>query len=225
MYDMKLISARIKSCRQEQDMTQEQLGKMLGLNKSTIQRYENGKIEKIKLPIISAMAKALNVSPDYLCGTTNQKKATNIEYAAPNVSEDYVSFPVIGEIAAGFDSIGIEDWAGDTIDVPLSYLKGHKYNDFFVLSVKGDSMYPLYHNGDKVLILKRDTLDYSGQIGAVLYDDEYTTLKKVEYKTGEDWLTLVPINPNYQPTKIENEALEHCRIIGVPKLLIREIEE
>lgn len=210
------IGEKIKFLRENLGISQTDLAKKIGISKQTLYKYEKGIITNIPSNNIEAIAKACDVTPAHIMGWTQN---------TPNISEDYVSFPVIGEIAAGFDSIGIEDWAGDTIDVPLSYLKGHKYNDFFVLSVKGDSMYPLYHNGDKVLILKCSTLSYSGQVGAVLYDDEYTTLKKVEYKTGEDWLTLVPINPNYQPTKIENEALEHCRIIGVPRLLIREIEE
>ena len=85
-------------------------------------------------------------------------------------------------------------------------------------------MFPTYQDGDKVLILKQSTLNYSGQIGAVIYDDEYATLKKVEYKQGEDWLRLVPVNPLFKPIDITNEKLEHCRVIGIPKLLIREIE-
>ena len=86
-------------------------------------------------------------------------------------------------------------------------------------------MYPKYINGDKVLILKQSTLNRSGDIGAIMYDDELATLKKVEYVMGEDWLRLVPINPEYEPKTIQGENLEHCRIIGIPKLLIREIDE
>lgn len=86
-------------------------------------------------------------------------------------------------------------------------------------------MYPLYHDGDKVLILKQDTLGFSGQIGAILYDDENATLKKVEFAAGEDWLRLVPINANYPLKRITGEELNHCHIIGIPRLLIREIDE
>ena len=63
----------------------------------------------------------------------------------------------------------------------------------------------------------------SGDVGAVIYDDEISTLKKVEFVKGEDWLRLVPINPNVPPILIEGEDLEHCRVMGVPKLLIREM--
>lgn len=60
------IGNRIKFRREQLGMTQEQLGAKLGLNKSTIQRYEKGIVEKIKLPVIQAMAKELNVNPNWL---------------------------------------------------------------------------------------------------------------------------------------------------------------
>ena len=40
---------------------------------------------------------------------------------------------------------------------------------FFVLCIKGDSMYPQYQDGDKVLILRQSTVNYSGDVGAVIY--------------------------------------------------------
>ena len=141
-----------------------------------------------------------------------------------DTTDDFALFPVIGDIAAGYDKIAVEDWQGETVCIPNYYLKGRSKEDFLVLCVKGDSMYPTYQDGDKVLILRQNSLDYSGQIGAVIYDD-CATLKKVEYKKGEDWLKLIPVNPVYPPKRIENEELERCIVLGVPKLLIREINE
>lgn len=66
------IGKRIKKRREELKMTQEELGKLLWLNKSTIQRYETGKITSIKLPVLHAMAKQLNVSPDWLALKTDE---------------------------------------------------------------------------------------------------------------------------------------------------------
>jgi SOS-response transcriptional repressor LexA len=84
-------------------------------------------------------------------------------------------------------------------------------------------MYPQYQDGDKVLILRQSTVNYSGDVGAVIYNDEISTLKKIEFVEDEDWLRLVPVNPNVPPILIAGEELKHCRIIGVPKLLIREM--
>ena len=150
-----------------------------------------------------------SASPDGLC--------------APTIAEDVVTFPVIGEVAAGYEHIMAEDWSGDTIDVPSAYLHGRSRNDYFCLRVKGDSMYPLYLDGDRVLVLKADTLQHSGEIGVVRYNGDMATLKKVEYVMGEDWMRLVPLNLAYQPQLITGCDLEQCSIIGVPKLVVREV--
>lgn len=195
------------------------------LNKSDLSQYVSGKVipGQDKLKILSL---TLNVSPAWLMGLNVPMEETTLDidrYPAPKIVDNHVTFPVIGEIAAGYDSIALEDWDGDTVDIPLSYLKGRTMEEYFVLCVKGDSMYPTYQEGDKVLILKTPTLDYSGQVGAVLYDNEYTSLKKVEFVHGEDWMRLVSINPNFAPKTVEGEELEHCKIIGIPKMLIRDI--
>ncbi len=66
------IGKRIKQRREELKMTQEALGKALWLNKSTIQRYETGKISRIKVAVIHAMASHLNVDPDWLMLDTDE---------------------------------------------------------------------------------------------------------------------------------------------------------
>ena len=96
---------------------------------------------------------------------------------------------------------------------------------FFVLCIKGDSMYPQYQDGDKVLILRQSTVNYSGDVGAVIYNDEISTLKKIEFV--EDG-RLVEVSSCQSgcilgPILIAGEELKHCRIMGVPKLLIREM--
>ena len=85
-------------------------------------------------------------------------------------------------------------------------------------------MYPTYQDGDLVLVLKQSTMDHSGQIGVVIYDDDKATLKRIEYVMGENWMRLIPINTQYPPVTIRDERLEHCRVLGIPKKLIRNIE-
>ena len=200
------------------------------LNKNDLSQYVSGKVEpgSNKLTILGL---ALGVSEAWLMGYdvpmsrgSSPTDANINRYPSPNETSDYVTFPVIGEIAAGYDSIALEDWEGEVVDIPASYLKGRDISEFFVLKVKGDSMYPLYQENDKVLILKQSTLNYSGQVGAILYDGEYATLKKVEFVYGEDWMKLIPINPNHPPKTITDSDLERCKVMGIPKLLIREID-
>lgn len=213
------IGEKIRRLRLRENLTQEELATATGTTKQTIHKYETGIISNIPASKIKAIADKLNTTPAFLMGWDENK------FRTPGVTEDYTTFPVIGEIAAGYNHYADEDWSGETVDIPNVYLKGHDKTDFFVLGVKGDSMFPAYQNGDKVLILKQATLNYSGQVGAVLYEDTYATLKRVDFVNGEDWMRLVPINPSFPSQRIEGEQLEHCRILGIPRLLLREITE
>lgn len=76
------IGARIKLCREEKELTQQNIADELGLNKSTIQRYEAGTIEKIKQPIIEAIAKLLNVNSCWLVGTSEEKTVKSDDYSS-----------------------------------------------------------------------------------------------------------------------------------------------
>lgn len=212
------IGHNLKKRRLTLGYTLEEVAKKVGTSKQTIHRYETGIIANIPSDKIEALAKVLQTTPAYLMGWEDN-------LPTPNITDDFTTFPVIGEVAAGFEHQALEDWEGDTVNISNDYLKGRNKNDFFVLRVKGDSMYPEYQDGDRVLILKQPTVNYSGQVGVVIYNDELGTLKKIEYKPGENWIRLVAINPSYSPKKIENEELEHCRILGIPKLIIREVEE
>lgn len=219
------INERIKQRRKELGLSAEYVAEKLKLSPATIYRYESKDIKKFPTEVLEPLSKVLHTTPEYLMGWSKTKQSDSTNLISPDISKNTVTFPVIGEIAAGYDNIALEDWSGETVEIPFSYLKGRKREDYFVLSVKGNSMYPKYINGDKVLILKQSTLNRSGDIGAIMYEDELATLKKVEYVKGEDWLRLIPINPEYEPKTIQGEDLEHCRVIGIPKLLIREIEE
>lgn len=65
------IGKRIKYARDLKDVTLEEIAKKVGVAKSTIQRYETGKITNIKLPVIESIAKALNVNPAWIIGKSN----------------------------------------------------------------------------------------------------------------------------------------------------------
>ena len=188
---------------------------------TTLAEWANGN----EFPRADGIEKLANYFKILKSDLLEEEKISSINLPPPTITEDYSEIPVIGGIAAGYNRIAYENWEGETVPIPNHYLKGHNLSDYFVLNVNGSSMYPMYQDGDRVLILKQSTLNHSGQVGAILYNDEFATLKKVEYVMGEDWMKLVPINPNYEPELIEGEALEHCRVIGIPKLLIRDIKE
>ena len=207
-------------------MKQADICRITGINSSSLSQWNTGRCEPKREGLI-AIAKALNISVGWLMGEDVPIDREPIQLISPTVlpSDDVVTFRIIGEVAAGYDSFPLESSEGASVSIPREFLKGRPESDFFALKVVGDSMYPAYVDGDIVLALRQSTLNRSGEVGVVLYDSEYASLKKVEYVYGEDWMKLVPLNPNYPPIVISGADLERCRVLGLPKLLIREIDQ
>lgn len=67
------IGKRIKQSREEKDMSLQDVANLTGVARSTVQRYEAGRIDKIKLPVIESIARALEVRPDWIIGKTDKK--------------------------------------------------------------------------------------------------------------------------------------------------------
>lgn len=216
MTDIKGIISRLKESVEKSGYSYVELEKRTGIAKSSIQRYVSGTTKKIPIDAVQAISKAVGVSAEYVLGWEDSNR-----YISPTITDDVVLFPVMGEIAAGYDEIAVENWNGAVVEVPASYLKGRDKKDFFVLEVRGSSMYPLYREKDIVLILKQNYIDHNGDVGAVIYDGECATLKRID--VSDDMVRLSPINPEYQPKELRGADLEMYHILGVPRMLIREI--
>lgn len=216
MTDIKSIISRLRESVENSGFSYVELEKRTGIAKSSIQRYVSGTTKKIPIDAVQAISKAVGVPAEYILGWENPNK-----YLSPTITDDVVTFPVLGCIAAGYEEVAIEDWSGETVEIPISYLKGRKQSEFFVLKVHGNSMYPLYHENDKILILKQSCIEHNGDVGAVIYDGECATLKRIDI--FDDMVRLSPINPEYQPKELKGADMELYHILGVPKMLIREI--
>lgn len=213
------FAARLKQLREETNISQAELGRIAGVSRSAIAMYEAGEREP-DFEVEEALADFFNVPIDYLRG--RQATAT---FQPPRVTDDVIRFPVLGDVAAGFEHVAIEEWEGATVEFPRSALHGRPAEDFLALRVCGDSMYPFYLDGDVVLVLRTPALEHSGQVALVRYDGENATLKRVEYIDGGQQMRLIPLNPIYPPRTIAGADLEQCSILGIPRLLLRSIEE
>lgn len=197
-----------------------ELSRKTGINESVLSQYKKGDYEP-KQRRLELLSKTLNVSIPWLMGADVPMNDRTLY--PPDISTDNVEFPVIGEVAAGFDKIAVEEWSGDKIKIPVEFLKGKNSDDYFVLKITGDSMYPLYIDGDNILVKKQDYVDYNGQVAVLIYGDDCGTVKKVEHKKNS--ICLVPINPQYQQETITGVDIERVHILGIPKLLVRDLDE
>lgn len=64
---------RIRDLREDTDRTQEQIAKLLKMHTTQYCRYERGE-RKIPIDFIEQIADLYNVSIDYICERTNNKK-------------------------------------------------------------------------------------------------------------------------------------------------------
>ncbi len=139
-----------------------------------------------------------------------------------NNSTNYVIYPVLDEIKADTVFPTLDEWNGETEMVSAKCIEQDS-NDYFILKVTDNSMYPQFQEGDKVLVLKQDATNYSGQTAAVVYGNEAAMLRKVEYRKNEDRIRLVPTDVNSFPIEIQDRNAENFQILGIPKQLIRNL--
>ena len=67
-----IFGERLKKIRQKRGVTQESLAKIVSISPSSISLYERG-IREPNLSMLISIAKALDVSTDYLLGLTNNE--------------------------------------------------------------------------------------------------------------------------------------------------------
>lgn len=81
MDNLKLVGERIKYCREAARESQDYIGNLVGVHKSTVSRWESGDTSKVGLPTIEILAKHFGVSPDWLSGkdVPMYDKVSNIE--------------------------------------------------------------------------------------------------------------------------------------------------
>lgn len=63
---------RIKELRQIADMSQEELGRRVGVQRAAIQKYEKGTVTNIPLITIERIANVFDVSPTYIVGWSTE---------------------------------------------------------------------------------------------------------------------------------------------------------
>jgi len=64
---------RIRNFREDKDLTQTEIAKLLGMSQTGYSKYETGEND-IPTAILIALARYHNTSVDYLLGLTNEKK-------------------------------------------------------------------------------------------------------------------------------------------------------
>ena len=210
------VGERIKNRRKQLGLSAEQIAAELGVSPATVYRYESNEIMNMRIDKLEPIAKALHTSPAYLMGwseeTSSAAEDTNL-----------VTIHYAGPVAAHFNAT--PDDAYEQRTIPAEWIGRRRPEDFFLATVSGDSMYPQFQDGDEILCLRCSDMGISGRIGIMLLGGDEATVKRIEYKPGEDWIDLIPINPEFKPRRIEGVDLEQCRGVGRVIKVIRTVDQ
>ena len=200
----------------EKGVSANKLSVECGLNNAAITEWKKGKCNP-SVKALEKIAKYFGLPLSYFYEEHNDVSKEKFP------SEEIYYIPVIATVAAGFEqNIVSADW-NEVQEVPASIVRGYDKKDLFVFIVSGDSMYPKFLPGDRVLVVRTSSVD-SGDIAIVSYADyEDGTIKKVVYEPDCDYVDLIPLNPKYSPVRLYGDQLDGCRICGKVIYLFREI--
>lgn len=213
----------IKMKRLEKNMSLEEVGKLVGVGKSTVRKWENGMIENMGRDKIVALSKALDISPLDILGMSEKDlpkssietiynqlekpRQTKVYNFAEHQLEEQNRkvVPLFGTTAANPTELSYGDInMEDTIEINVPKKAE------CALVVKGDSMEPEYQNGDIVFYKSQPAVE-NGEMAIVEIDGDGVTLKKVYYNYDDDKVVLRSLNGKYEDRELEPERV---RILG-----------
>ncbi|HFQ1740669.1 TPA: XRE family transcriptional regulator [Staphylococcus aureus] len=234
---MNSFKDRLKQIMSEWKISQSELSRRTGIGRNSISDYLNGKYEA-KQDKVFELAKALNVNEAWLMGfdiSKNRKIENNditsiyskltpprqsnvLKYATNqleeqnNDSDNLVDFNSYIQEKSEVDIYGCASAGiGERLyNEPISkeFVRGYVPAHDIALKVNGDSMEPLFKNGQIIFIEKSHTIK-DGQIGVfIINGDAY--VKKVYVEDNR--LTLVSLNKKYKDLYFyDNESV---RLVG-----------
>lgn len=194
------VGERIKTLREQQGMTLEELGNKVGVGKSTVRKWENGMIENMRRDKIAKLANALGVTPLYLMGWEIKEQPLPSNISVPAA----YPVPILGTIGCGEGPIGEQNFDG------FFYIDRTIRADY-ALHTKGDSMIDAGIQDGDVAFLIKDFDFEDGQIYAVVFGADNEAMLKKVYRTDDSKVVLQPCNPAYAPIVLDQGDV---RVVG-----------
>ncbi|GAA0929447.1 transcriptional repressor LexA [Kribbella koreensis] len=177
-----------------------QIGEAVGLrSSSTVSRHLTSLEEKGFLSRSQSMSRPIDV------------RMFLQDSQAPAATDDSVSVPVVGDIAAGTPISAIEH-LDDSLMLPRE-LTGR--GTIFALRVRGDSMIDAAICDGDMVVIRQQSEAHSGQIVAAMIDEEATV--KV-YRRRNGHVYLEPRNPAYEVIDGDNAT-----ILGIVVSVLRSV--
>lgn len=169
----------IKDLRVSRGYSQEQLGKLVGVQRAAVQKWECGAVQNLKRETMKRLSEVFNVP------------ASSFVDDEQPLSKG-VLIPVLGYVRAGVPIEAVEE----ILDYEEISQEQARTGEFFALKVKGDSMEPKISEGDVVIVRKQSTVE-NGELAVVLVNGDDATVKK--FYRSNNGIKLVSTNPKFDP--------------------------
>lgn len=208
----------LEAKKNEKDMSISEIARQMGMAKSAISRYFN-RTREFPLNRIEDISKILGLDSKYVLGFSDNEDITSIynqlnndrqvkvyNFAEHQLEEQQRVKPtvyVISKLSAGTGIIDLDPT--DTEEVEFDgYIPAHD----LAFEVTGDSMVPMFKDGEIVFVEKTQDIR-SGQIIAVQINEE-AYIKKAYIEDNR--LRLVSLNKDYDD--IFADGTDDIRVVG-----------
>ena len=200
------LGDNIKRCRKLNNLTQEELAKIVGMSKTTVVLWEIGERDP-QTKELKKLSDYFNVPVDILLSDAPTFSNTQTY----EVNPEQILRPIVGVVKAGYNMYCEQNILGYKA-VEKSKTKGA---ETFWLKVKGDSMNAVgILEGSLVLVKK--VLVENRQIGVVRVNGDEATIKQLIFENGTVILQPRSTNPAHEIVILREEDFMNGRaeIIG-----------
>lgn len=183
----------------------------MGFSNSTATYWAHGSVPKIEA--MHKIAEYFGVDVSVLLEDSKREEPAPITSRALGA---LIMMPVIGSVKAGYGSEAVEEYTGEYQYIGADMVKNMP-QEYRVLQVTGDSMYPFFLEGDKVVVHLQPEAESGETVVAILASGD-GTIKKLRINSDGS-RELIPSNAMYPPIKLGADD----RIYGKVVNLIRSL--
>ena len=226
---MSIFSNELDRLMKQSDMSNEALGELVGVNRTTVSRWRSGE-RSPKMAKLSEIANVFNVDARIFVGEMpksdistiynqlNEKRQAKVynfasEQLAEQKQKNVLDFPKKGKIPTIKNSASaanpMELTYGDIV-VEEEEFERVPSNADFAVPIIGDSMEPVIKNGQFVFVKEQPDVE-DGEIAIVEIDGDGVTCKEVYKDYESQTIILRSINELYEDRVVSPEQI---RIIG-----------
>lgn len=212
-----VFSKNLEKYMRLNNVDRKKVARDLGFKYTTFTDWCNGKTYPY-IDKIDAIADYFKISKaDLIENNENNTKLDRME-------KDVVRVPVLSEVPISYPNEPIDEkFMVDYEEIPSSWAKANN-KEFFALKVYGDSMEPIYNDGD-IVVFQKTPYFTSGQDCCIRIDGKTVTIKRLTSKDNGILVSPLKVDSNdgflpklYTKEEIENLALE---ILGVVKKVVK----